>query len=89
MELFVKTILIFISLFQFVIIIDIILSFFHPLLASFRQNVSGAILDPFYSGLRKVVKLQFWPFDLAPMVLFIISQLIGNLIIRMTGINLI
>jgi hypothetical protein len=50
--------LIFLSILQKIILIDVVLSLLHPFLARFRQKFISPILEPFYGFIRKFLNMR-------------------------------
>lgn len=76
MNIIILSILIFLELIQWVIIIDIIFSWIWV-----RFNFIQSITLPMYSFIKKYIPTSIWPFDFTPMIIFIIIILINKFLL--------
>ncbi|EKD65911.1 MAG: hypothetical protein ACD_49C00076G0007 [uncultured bacterium (gcode 4)] len=76
-------ILIFLNLIEWVIIIDIILSWVQLLWIRVQIKWIQSITWPIYMKIRKYLPTTFWPIDFSPIVIFFIIQIISNIILNL------
>lgn len=76
-------ILIFLNLIEWVIIVDIILSWAQLLWIRIQINFIKSITNPIYLKIRKYLPTTFWMIDFSPIVIFFIIQIISNIILNL------
>lgn len=85
MDLIIQALIIFLTLVRIIIFIDVVLSYLSFLLPVFKilkENITGPILEPFYSTIKKYINTVIGPIELAPIILIIILIIIQSLIIN-------
>lgn len=82
MTLFLFSLLMFLSLIQWVIFIDVILSWGTLIGINFRPKFIQAITLPLYEIVRKFIPSSFGGIDFAPIIIFIAIELTTNLILK-------
>lgn len=82
MTLFLFCLLIFLSLIQWVIFIDVILSWGTLVGINFRPKFIQVITLPLYEIVRKFIPSSFGGIDFAPIIIFIAIELTTNLILK-------
>lgn len=75
------SLLIFLSLIQWVVFIDVILSWGTLIGIHFRPRFVQAITLPLYETVRRFIPSSFSGIDFAPIIIFIAIQLATNIII--------
>jgi len=76
-------VLIFLNLIEWVIIIDIILSWAQLLWIRIQIKFIRSITTPIYTKVRKYLPTTFWPIDFSPIVIFFIIQIISSVILNL------
>lgn len=76
-------VLIFLNLIEWIIIIDIILSWIQLLWIRIQINFIKSITNPIYTKIRKILPTTFWPIDFSPIVIFFIIQIMSNIILNL------
>lgn len=82
MTIFLFAAIIFLSLIQWVVFIDAILSLVSLLGIHFRPVWIQQITVPLYQAIRRIVPTQTRGLDFAPMLVFILIELMTNMILR-------
>lgn len=75
------SILIFLSLVQWMILIDVILSWLSLIGVYFRPKFIQAITTPLYETVRRYIPSSFSGIDFAPIIVFIAIEFMAKLII--------
>ena len=81
MSIFLLAIVIFLSLIQWVVFIDVILSWGALIGIHFRPRWIASITTPLYDGIKKVIPTSFGGLDFTPIIIFILIQIATNLVI--------
>ncbi|MCK9273156.1 YggT family protein [Candidatus Gracilibacteria bacterium] len=76
-------VLIFLNLIEWVIIIDIILSWAQLLGIRIQIKFIRSITTPIYTKVRKYLPTTFGPIDFSPIVIFFIIQIISSVILNL------
>ncbi len=74
------TILILFRIITYLIILDVILSWVSLIWLNLRPKILSDIIDPIYNSIKKVIPTTIWPFDLTPIVVFILISFFSGLI---------
>jgi YggT family protein len=77
---------IFLSLIEYIIIIEIILSWLILVGIQVRIGFFAAITQPLYLFIRKILPTTLWPIDFTPVILLIIIQFLTWLLLPFTPI---
>lgn len=80
MNIIIFSVLIFLELIQWIVIIDIILSWLLIFWLNLRPKFIADIIDPMYAFVKKHIPTSIWPFDFTPMVIFLIIIVLTILI---------
>lgn len=83
MTLFLFSLVIFLSLIQWVVFIDVILSWGTLFGINFRPRFIGSITLPLYETVRKFIPSTFSGIDFAPIIVFIAIEFLAKLIITL------
>lgn len=76
------SIVLFLDILRFIVIIDVIISWLMVFWLKIRPNFIADIIDPMYDNIKKIIPTKIWMFDLTPIVvLFIILFLKWILIV--------
>ncbi len=70
------TIIIFLELLSYIIIIDVILSWLTLFWLKVRPKFIADIIDPIYSKIKKILPTTLWPVDFTPIVVIILIMFI-------------
>ncbi|MDD5197337.1 MAG: YggT family protein [Candidatus Gracilibacteria bacterium] len=81
MTLLLFSLLMFLSLIQWVVFIDVILSWGTLIGINFRPKFIGAITLPLYETVRRLIPSSFGGIDFAPIIVFIAIELITKFIL--------
>jgi uncharacterized protein YggT (Ycf19 family) len=73
--------IIFFEIIEYIIIVDVILSWLLLFWIRFRPKILADLIDPFYNFIRKNLPSSFWPFDFTPIILILVLTFIRGLII--------
>lgn len=65
-------IIIFFDILTYIIIFDVILSWLQLLWLRWRPNFIAQIIDPMYSGIKKVIPTSIGPLDFTPIVIIVL-----------------
>lgn len=68
------------ELLQYILIADVILSWFSLSGVSIRPKFFADILDPIYRNIRHYIPTRFWAFDFTPIFLFLFIYFCRGLI---------
>ncbi len=71
----------FVEIIEYIIILDVILSWLLILWIRFRPKILADIIDPFYGFIRKTLPATFWPFDFTPIILILVLDFIRWLLL--------
>ena len=77
-------VVIFLSLIEYIIIIEVILSWLVLFGLQVRIHFFLSITQPIYKNIRKIIPTTLGPIDFAPMIVLIIVQLLLSLLIPFT-----
>jgi uncharacterized protein YggT (Ycf19 family) len=72
--------LIFLRILTYLIILDIILSWLSLLWLKLRPQFLSDIIDPIYNSIKKIIPTTIWPFDLTPIIVYLLIFFITGLI---------
>jgi YggT family protein len=78
----ISTIIIFLHLFYYLIIIDIILSWLSLALPNIRPKFIANLIDPIYNSIKKVVPTTIWWLDFTPIIVILFITFLMNLIMQ-------
>jgi len=62
-------VIIFLEILSYLVIIDVVLSWLPLLWIKFRPKFIADIMDPLYTGIKKIIPTTFWPFDFTPLLI--------------------
>lgn len=84
MGIVILTIVVFLWLIQWIVILDIILSWLVLFWIKFRPKFIAQIIDPLYNNIRKIIPTNLGPFDFTPIVIFIAIEFINNFLLALS-----
>lgn len=71
---------IFLSVLQFLVIFDVILSWLMLAWLKWRPKFLSDIIDPVYKSIRSAIPTSFWPLDFTPIIIIIGLWLLNNIL---------
>lgn len=83
MSVFLLSLIVFLSLLEWAVFFDIVLSFLRIVGIRFRPTFLGSITDPLYDIVRRALPTAMGRFDFSPLIVLIGIQILANLILTL------